>query len=113
MRAPSNFSASAAARLAVFRPGRALLITSDFTVTATSGPLKGDVSTGSFTFNSSIIPAGGGVVLDCGLFTDLSFTWDGIAYAASVPEPGKLSLLGLGLVGVGFMRRRNKKLTAP
>jgi hypothetical protein len=29
-----------------------------------------------------------------------------------VPEPATLSLLGLGIAGVGFMRRRNKKLTA-
>jgi hypothetical protein len=31
----------------------------------------------------------------------------------SVPEPATLSLLGLGFAAVGFMRRRNKKLTAP
>jgi len=35
-------------------------ITYDFTVTATDASLTGDVSTGSFTFDSSIIPAGGG-----------------------------------------------------
>jgi hypothetical protein len=154
-------------------------ITYDFTVTATTGPLTGDVSTGSFTFDSSIIPAGGGSLLLTGLLSDLSFTWDGIAYTSStantgrlvfnsagtlvyplfgtncfvgycytsfpegwelggpgflyftptsfetfsgtvsfspdlaapaaVPEPATLSLLALGLTGVGFMNRRKKK----
>ncbi len=89
-------------------------ITYDFTVTATNGPLSGDVSNGTFTFNSSIIPTGGGVVAASGLSTDLSFTWDGIAYTASssVPEPATVALLGLGLAGVGFIRLRNKKRTA-
>ena len=89
-------------------------ITYDFTVTATNGPLSGDVSNGSFTFNSSIIPTGGGVVAASGLSTDLSFTWDGIAYTASssVPEPATVALLSLGLAGVAFIRLRNKKPTA-
>jgi hypothetical protein len=87
-------------------------VTYDFTVTATSGPLSGEVANGSFTFNSSIIPAGGGVVPASGLLTDLSFTWDKVPYtlSSSVPEPATLSLLtlGLGLAGVGSMRRRKK-----
>jgi hypothetical protein len=85
-------------------------VTYDFTVTATSGPLNGDVANGSFTFNSSSIPAGGGVVAASGLLTDLSFTWDNVPYtlSSSVPEPATLSLLalGLGLAGVASMRRR-------
>jgi hypothetical protein len=85
-------------------------ITYDFAVTANSGPLSGAVASGSFTFNSGIIPAGGGLVPASGLLTDLSFTWDGVPYTASssVPEPATLSLLGLGLAGVGFMRRHKK-----
>jgi hypothetical protein len=58
-------------------------VTYDFTVTAVDGPLSGDVESGSFTFNSSIVPANGGFVNQTGLFTALSFTWNGITYNAS------------------------------
>lgn len=66
-------------------------ITYDFTVTATSGPLSGDVSNGSLTFNNSIAPSGGGFVSQVGLLTALSFTWDGIAYTSSTANTGLLN----------------------
>ena len=53
--------------------------------------------------------------LGTGSPTSLSFTnqqnpsyWilDDVSVNASVPEPGSLALLGLGLVGIGFIRRK-------
>ena len=70
-------------------------ITYDFTVTAIDGPLAGDVSDGSFTFNSSIVPRGPGI-LTGPLLTSLSFTWDGITYNSSTANTG-----GLGFDGGG------------
>ena len=64
-------------------------VTYDFTVTATNGPLAGDVSEGSFTYNSSIVPRGPGV-LTGPLLTSLSFTWDGITYNSTTANTGSL-----------------------
>jgi hypothetical protein len=47
-------------------------ITYDFTVHATSGPLSGATSSGSFTFDSSEIVPGGGSVSGANLLSALS-----------------------------------------
>jgi hypothetical protein len=65
-------------------------VTYDFTVTATNGPLKGDIEEGSFTFDSSIAPPGGGVLDERGLLTNLSFLWDGVTYNASTANTGDM-----------------------
>lgn len=66
-------------------------ITYDFTVTGTSGPMAGQSSSGSFTFDSSVIPVGGGNVSQTGLLTDLSFTWDGFSYTEANANTGALN----------------------
>jgi hypothetical protein len=74
------FATILAALLAAVSGGAAgSTITYSFTVTATSGPLLGDSSTGTFSFDSSTVPIGGGVVGGTDLLTSLSFSWDGIA----------------------------------
>jgi PEP-CTERM motif len=42
------------------------------------------------------------------LLPSVAVTIDGTLGSASVPEPATLSLFGLGIAGVGFMRRRKK-----
>ena len=70
-------------------------VTYDFTVTAINGPLAGDVSDGSFTFNSSIVPRGPGI-LTGPLLTSVSFTWDGITYNSSTANTGFLGFNSKG-----------------
>jgi hypothetical protein len=90
-------------------PGaRADELTYDFTVTATSGPLSGTVSSGSFSFDSSVVvPAGppaqscrpatspcpptGGNVAAQDLLDALDFTWDSISYNATTANTGFLN----------------------
>src|SRR5438067_1797228 len=55
-------------------------------VVATTGPLAGQSSAGTVTFDSSIIPSGGGRVIGQHLFTNVDFEWNGISYSASTTE---------------------------
>jgi hypothetical protein len=69
----------------------AVPITYDFTVNGgPDGPLAGVISSGFFSFDDSIIPAGGGNLSATTLFTDLEFTWNGIAYDETTAESGAL-----------------------
>jgi len=75
----------------------ATTVTYDFTVTATSGPLSGDTSTGSFSFASSLeVPNTFDSAL--GLLSSLNFTWDAITYTAATANTGYLDFGPTGLL---------------
>ena len=71
----------AVALLAGPMAANAVPVTYDFTVAEGPPPLPGTVcgicSSGFFTFDDSIIPVGGGVVAQTGLFDDFEFTFHG------------------------------------
>lgn len=77
---------------------QATTLTYDFSVTVFSGDLAGVSSTGSFSFDSSIIPDpipfGGALVTGPGLLTDLQFAWNGINYDATSANAGFLIFYG-------------------
>jgi hypothetical protein len=62
-----------------------------FSVTATDGPLAGVTSTGTFAFDYSIVPAGGGTLEQIDLLSDLNFTWHGITYDETTANTGWLT----------------------
>jgi hypothetical protein len=74
----------------------AATVTYDFTVVGTTGPLTGVSSNGSFSFDSSIIPGGGGFVTVAGSFTSLAFSWNGISYSAATANTGQLGFNAAG-----------------
>ncbi len=61
-----------------------------FTVTGLNGPLGGVASVGTFAFDPTIAPAGGGFVEIAGLFTRLAFSWDGVTYNETTANTGVL-----------------------
>lgn len=82
---------------------KAGLITYDFSVTATTGPLAGTSSSGSFSFDSSIIPAGGGEIDQNPFITALNFTWHGVSYTAATANACQAFFSATGaLVGISF-----------
>src|SRR3954463_11118834 len=72
--------------LGISRPAAADPGTYQLFVAATTGPLLGQTSTGTVTFDSSIIPAAGGQVIGPHLFTSVNFQWNNILYNASTTE---------------------------
>jgi hypothetical protein len=70
-------------------------ITYDFTVTASTGPLAGTVSNGSFSYDSSVVDPGQ-FVLGTTLLTDLDFTWEGVSYTAATANTGWLQFDATG-----------------
>jgi hypothetical protein len=70
-------------------------VTYDFTVTATSGPLDGQVSSGTFTYDSSVVDPGQDVN-GSNLLTDLNFTWEGVSYTAATANTGWLGFDSTG-----------------
>jgi hypothetical protein len=80
------------------RPASADSISYNLFVTATTGPLAGQSATGAVTFDSSIIPEGGGKVVGQHLFTDVDFEWDNISYTASNTETSSLQFDSHGML---------------
>jgi|SRR5579871_161155 len=77
-------------------------VTYDFGVNGgTSGPLAGVVSSGSFTFDSSIAASGG--VYTGRELEALSFSWDGIHYTAATANTGALQSNGGGAILTGWL----------
>ena len=80
---------AAAAALSFTPLAQASVIVYDFTVSITSGPLKGQVDNGSFSYSSLSIPPSD-VNRARGLLTALDFNFEGVAYTARSANTGAL-----------------------
>ena len=91
------------ALMAALPQAQAAIETFNFSVTATTGPLAGTSASGSFSFDSSVVPAGGGEIDATAILTALSFTWHGISYTAATANSCQAFFDGSGaLVGISF-----------
>jgi hypothetical protein len=73
-------------------------ITYHMFVVAETGRLAGISSTGTITFDSSIIPPGGGKVVGLNLLTGIDFTWDGVPYTAANTQTSSLQFNAQGVL---------------
>jgi len=81
----------------------AVPVSYQFVATAMSGPLNGASSAGYFTFDDSVIPAGGGIVAQTGLLSSLAFTWLGVDYTADTVNTGFASFASIpGVFSISF-----------
>lgn len=77
-------------------------ITYGFRVAPSTGPLAGTTASGWFTFDSSIVPPGGGMVAATGLLTDLAFSFNGIDYDETTANTGSLAFDSSGALFLAF-----------
>jgi hypothetical protein len=61
-----------------------------FTVTATDGPSTGDVASGTFSFDSTLLDVPNASLQQAGLLTALDFTWNGQAFDATSANTGNI-----------------------
>jgi hypothetical protein len=81
----------------------AVTITYDFSATPDAGGSLTATETSTFSFNSSIIAAGGGTLMETNLFTALSFTFNSVPYTAATANTASLTFDASGnLTGVFF-----------
>lgn len=78
--------------LASINAATAETVTYDFTVTAHSGPLAGTTESGAFSFDGSVIKPDGTDHFAFGLFSDFSFTWNGVTYNSLTANTGEIQI---------------------